>query len=694
MLSFMFKNNHYKHLNYFFPFRNLRGIRGKDRTIIKQKYLLSLLVFLLIIVPIFAQQSLESGKPISVGSKDGLGPLSTQGVLNIPVGVASVFNSGQSDLFVRTGRFGREKGLYLFPWLKNTKDGTPIFGKSIRISHPFGNSYPPPGNIFQSSDGIIHGFWLQDNQITHTIYNKEKHNFFEISKIIINDLPHNPKNLVVLPNSESTYDVILEIPDGLKSRPDDFSSRDKRYRPFDGAGIWRGGLPFVCLYSGTIPSSLDGNLSNVRLVSKSDQEVLYSYHQLTRVNLGVDRENDIITGSRFGGLYYYKNNFDKNSKFESRLYLVGENGNAHRHPIIEPSPVSYPDPISGLSNLIVGGEGGLYFYKFTGLINERGNPVYEDPDYVFQANTNLYSGTLPVPTVVDWNGDNKLDIIAGNSEGNILFFENVKSNASPMFLQGVPIKANNQIIHIQAGYRMDIQGPAEARWGYTCPTVSDWNNDGLLDILMSDCTAKHTIYLNNGTKYSPKLNAGHPIFVNDLDFHGTWRVRPAVAKLGKQMAYVALDDDDEFHLYWQIDDYNLEDGGKLYLEDKSVIQANFLHAGGSGRLKLNLSDWDLDGLIDLLVGTPRHGSVPNPDDGLPQSLGLPGAAILFLKNINTNDNPVFAYPKLMKFRGNPIYLGQHSCSPTPAYFNSDKPDLIVGEESGRFIYYNREDLSW
>ncbi len=210
---------------------------------------------------------------------------------------------------------------------------------------------------------------------------------------------------------------------------------------------------------------------------------------------------------------------------------------------------------------------------------------------------------------------------------------------------------------------------------------------------MSDSTSQHTVYLNRGTPTQPVLDFGHPLYFDGLELQGTWRVKPGVAKLDDRNAYVTLDGDDAFHLYWQVDDYNLADGGKLRLDDDSVIQANFLSAGGTGRLKINLVDWDGDGLHDLIVGTPRHGSVPNPKTGLPQSLGLPGSAVLFLRNVGTNRAPRFKLPEMLEHKGQPICLGQHACGPTVADFGSpDGPDLIVGEESGRFIFYRRANL--
>ena len=67
------------------------------------------------------------------------------------------------------------------------------------------------------------------------------------------------------------------------------------------------------------------------------------------------------------------------------------------------------------------------------------------------------------------------------------------------------------------------------------------------------------------------------------------------------MALVTSDEQDEAHVYYRVDDYNLQDGGKLLVRDPSFgalapITTNYLSAGATGRLKYALVDFDRDGL--------------------------------------------------------------------------------------------------
>ncbi|HEY2760364.1 MAG TPA: VCBS repeat-containing protein, partial [Pirellulales bacterium] len=318
-------------------------------------------------------------------------------------------------------------------------------------------------------------------------------------------------------------------------------------------------------------------------------------------------------------------------------------------------------------------------------------PIYDSPRSVLEESADLYGGSLVVVNVVDWNGDGALDIVAGNSCGYLLVYENHGTNDKPRFSPGKRIEAGGEPVLIQGEYRGSIQGPGESHWGYTSPCVVDWNGDGLPDIVMNDIRGMHTVYLNRGTKTEPKLALPAPLRADGLAIHGTWRTRPAAGMLGDRMAYVTLDDDDQVHLWWKIDDYNLEDGGKLRLTDSSPIQANYLKAGGEGRAKFQLIDWDGDGKTDLIVGTPRHATFPDPKHGIPNKAG---ASVLWLRNVGSNDKPVYEMPALMMLDGKPAYFGQHECSAVATTLGGGGPNIVVGDELGRMYFCNHKNISW
>jgi len=73
----------------------------------------------------------------------------------------------------------------------------------------------------------------------------------------------------------------------------------------------------------------------------------------------------------------------------------------------------------------------------------------------------------------------------------------ISDESAPGNFPGNPYRAYTGLeIHIQPGYKGSVQGPDEARWGYIGPNVFDWNGDGIPDILASDATARHYVFLN------------------------------------------------------------------------------------------------------------------------------------------------------------------------------------------------------
>jgi hypothetical protein len=282
----------------------------------------------------------------------------------------------------------------------------------------------------------------------------------------------------------------------------------------------------------------------------------------------------MITGGRMGVFLYYHNTAGATgATFDPKLSVSDESGLSLRHFNITSNPTAYPDPETGLSNLIVGGEGGLTFYKFTGNFNDKGAPIYGEGHPVLEQNAQLYTGSLGVVNVADWNGDGAQDLVIGNSQGFVQFFRNRTDNTTAQYDVGTKINAGGEPLHLQPGYWRDIQGPAEARWGYICPQVADWNDDGLLDIVAGGSTAQYFFYKNIGTKTSPELAPGESLRSEGNELHGTWRSQPGIAKLGDRTALVILDDQNEFHLYLRLDELNVVDAGKLKLTDGRTICA-------------------------------------------------------------------------------------------------------------------------
>jgi len=356
--------------------------------------------------------------------------------------------------------------------------------------------------------------------------------------------------------------------------------------------------------------------------------------------------------------------------------------------MILPSAVDWDG--DGDIDLIVGDEDGrAALVEHTGK-TEKGMPQFLPPVYFQQQADEVKFGALSTPDGFDWDGDGDEDIICGNTAGYICFIENLSGTkverpkwAAPKLLQ-----AGGKTLRIMAGPNGSIQGPCERKWGYTTQTVADWDHDGLPDLIVNSILGSVVWFRNIGTRKIPKLAAAQPVEVEwqrkqpSLKWgwmrpEGNalltqWRTTPVVVDWNQDGLndLLMLDHEGYLTLFPRSKPgtrRQLHEPQRIFEMDNpfGYVRLNSRTAGGSGRRKLCVTDWDGDGRLDVLANSSNAEFWQNIADreGM---FKLINRGTLFKRNISS-----------------------HTTSPTVVDWNGDKvPDLLVGAEDG-FLYYGR-----
>ena len=153
------------------------------------------------------------------------------------------------------------------------------------------------------------------------------------------------------------------------------------------------------------------------------------------------------------------------------------------------TPTAFDWDRDGDQDLIVGDEDGrVALVENTGRLRQSA-PVFRSPQYYQQVADTLKFGALATPFAYDWDQDGDQDIVCGNTAGNIGLFENLgpgdqglpKWSAPKLLQESLPTGAESssaptrEPFRILAGPSGSIQGPCEAKWGYTTLSVADWD---------------------------------------------------------------------------------------------------------------------------------------------------------------------------------------------------------------------------
>ncbi|QDT54756.1 FG-GAP repeat protein [Caulifigura coniformis] len=622
------------------------------------------------------------GEQIAVGGSRTESQIGrTQDARAVVRGVVDAFGHGSFDLIVAPDR--------IYPFRRFDEHGAPVY-EAPRTIDASGL-----GGLVTSHDGIVYGLRTSGGRIE----------LLEFDRSALKFQPRAISDELKLPgglsgalagrlDANGRLDVYFGVHNSEGYHHPEIHHHRFEYVPFDGAGFWRGGLPRAALYHARFESTSLKKLASLGRAGAGSPEFLFDLRGMAILPGPESRQLSLITSEKLGVFRRFPLDPATGAPAKSE-FVNGPDQVAVRHPVINPGIATFADPQSGRRAFIVSDTGRVWFYEAT---QQDGRIVCGEPLPVRAPTSAIALGALPVISPGDLDGDGRIDFLAGNDAGQLLFVKNIGEPDRPEFDEPVPVDVDGEPLDIKAGYRGSIQGPGEAMWGYTCPTVVDWNGDGKLDVILNSILADYMVLLQRPGSGPPRFTKPRPMYCDGLQLHLAWRSQPAICRWehGGRLGMVCLDEQNLLRQFWRIDNQNVERGELLRFQDGSPINANVDEgAGQTGRAKLVPTDWDGDGALDLLVGTSRGLSIAASGTTFyPSSFGdTRQASVLLLRNAGTNAAPVFEYARMVEFNGERIRLGTHSCSPQLIDLGRGVRDILVAEESGGIRYFPAEGLA-
>jgi hypothetical protein len=347
----------------------------------------------------------------------------------------------------------------------------------------------------------------------------------------------------------------------------------------------------------------------------------------------------------------------------------------------------------GLKDLLIGDVDYSNLIKLT-------NGGNLDTAYITAQDTNFPSNTnkinlpaFPSAHYLDVNNDGKKDLIVSPFDPNLTtaetfksnwLYKNTGSNINPVFLFQTEDFLQHDMIDAGSG---------------AYPVLFDYNNDGLIDLFVSNIGYRDSTYLINGVL--------HSVFISKIALYkniGTLN-SPVFKLISRDFSHVSL-----LHLqavYPAFGDIN-NDGkaemiigdseGKLFLfqnnstlsnPDFVLSQSNYQNIDVGDFSTPQLFDLDKDGLLDLVIGE-RQQLWKDASNNIIARKGN----LNYYKNTGTLSVPVFS---LITDSLGSVDVTNYAVSnygyATPCFFRTTAGEtrLMAGNDEGKVYYYKNID---
>ncbi len=203
------------------------------------------------------------------------------------------------------------------------------------------------------------------------------------------------------------------------------------------------------------------------------------------VDWDMDGLRDLLIGTAQGHVKVYLNTGrEQVPSFDGGTFLqVGPSGAKTTIDVGARSTPTFVDwNNDDRKDLVIGAlDGRIHLYLNEGTHDA---PDFVSESYVLEDGAELQvPGGRSSPVVVDLNGDGRKDLLVGNTLGELLFYSNSDTDAAPSF---------SGYFHVESeGIPIDLPDFPRAR-----PFVDDWTGDGHLDVLIGAGDGMVRLYQN------------------------------------------------------------------------------------------------------------------------------------------------------------------------------------------------------